>query len=258
MVDGINREAFQAGINSGELTERVVGNFRGSLENLDRILFTDKEGLYRSGWRGADVAVGVYKPPSFQNVPNLMRYLGETLGTLESKINWGDKTEVERLAAWAISMIIRIHPKLDGNGRLSKASAEILAPHKILSGYANPTWVEASHSMEKEMVASVAHVSSQRIPPALLGRQNVDPQALTEIMYDFYFHSGADWPAYILNWEMNQVGVDTKGRLTGSVLSAQSTRLMTEFVRHAPERASYPQPDTGWFSKVRNLFRSRK
>ena len=69
-------------------------------------------GQYRPG----PVYVGNYTPPSYDNVPSLMKEMVDNVNR-----HW-DEWPSTRLAAYALWEINRIHPFVNGNGRAARAA----------------------------------------------------------------------------------------------------------------------------------------
>jgi hypothetical protein len=76
-------------------------------------------GQYRTGPNRA----GDYRAPSSHDVPALMKDFGKAMGRLLPQANDADALLV---AGWALTVMIRIHPFADGNGRTARAAMNLV------------------------------------------------------------------------------------------------------------------------------------
>lgn len=67
--------------------------------------------------------------------------------------------------AWATWILINIHPKIDGNGRLAKGLAEYLFPDKRILGYKSDLWTQTFHLTDQELMEKVAQKQGIPLPP---------------------------------------------------------------------------------------------
>lgn len=81
-----------------------------------------KEGHFRSGPNRA----GPFVAPAARDVEPLMRAFGGAMGRLidDAKAN-NDDAGARLAAAWALTVMIRIHPFMDGNGRTARAAMNL-------------------------------------------------------------------------------------------------------------------------------------
>lgn len=238
----INRVALDQGIASQQYTERRLGtNYASLLRTLDSRLFTDAEGLFKAGWRTVDVGVGAYLAPKAEQVPHLLNNLGVKVGELEPKILRINYRERIKLAAWVMLIILKIHPRVDGNGRLAEAAAEQLLPsRKILGTYYN-SWDNMNKFSVAEMMRNVSLANGQPIPDLLI-RLNEhfgshDQDQLVRTNLEFYRWGGKDWVAKVLAEEIKDTSIDEKGYLISPDMAKNKALMMLAvFLDEAPER----------------------
>jgi hypothetical protein len=79
-------------------------------------------GEYRTGPNRA----GDYRAPSSHDVPQLMHDFGAAMGKL---LPQKDDADALLVSAWALTVMIRIHPFADGNGRTARAAMNLVLQH---------------------------------------------------------------------------------------------------------------------------------
>ena len=245
----INRKALREGIEIGQFRERVTGsNYSGYIRALDRRIFTDADGLFSEGWRNVDVGFAGYLPPSHQNIDELLNLLVKKVGSIESAIpRYGEGKEKEKLAAWVILMIGKIHPRVEGNGRLAEAAAEQLVPQKMILGTPFDGWDAVERLSIEDTMNKVSALNGQPIPPLLIVlHENFgshDREELNRTMAGFYRWNGKDWVTEVLKQEIDQMSVDSEGNLTAPDISSNKALMgMSVFIDEAPERPLRPNP----------------
>ena len=220
----------------------LINSFADTLKSIDRVLFEGKEGSQAVGWRNKhaqDVHVGKYLPPAYENVPELMELFAQKLDEARSCLT----TDEKRLpiAAWAAWMLINIHPKRDGNGRLSQALASYLVPEREILSFISPDWhriFSVSDPMLAEAVAQKTGAPMVDIPPP----PDKDQVALERWKKEnvpklraFYRPNGQDMPAELLKgWIENTKVVD--GKFVPSSVSQEALDRFVIYLKSAPAR----------------------
>jgi hypothetical protein len=126
-------------------------------------------GAYRTGPNRA----GDYRAPSAHDVPQLMRDFG---AAMDRMLPAHDDADALRVAAWALTVMIRIHPFADGNGRTARAAMNLAlkkSGHAILDFPADsegvykrsPIWARLKDHMRGFVVDVGWTMKDGMIPP---------------------------------------------------------------------------------------------
>lgn len=245
--DNEGRIAFRLSLSSGEFDERPADEpFKAYLRDIDRKLF--KGTSVEVGWRRKrDVTVGRYAPPQAAHVSELMGHFATKLDLLYKGVWSGPREEglprdYYKFVAWATWMLLYIHPKRDGNARLSKGFAEFLLPRKAIMFWQSELWRKILNITEPEMIDEV--VRCAEAPRTLLHEEVRDPLKLTAgqkaDLFRFYRWNGHDWPADILGDAIQETTVDESGIFQPRGFSREALELMTEFLSSAPQKPPPP------------------
>lgn len=241
-ADDINRAQFEDLVENNQLYEIPADKpFLDIVDRIDQILTRGKPNL-EAGQRVDIVHVGKYFPPLPQNVPELMKAWSNKADILWNQTAAKPNTkEREQFVAWATWVLINIHPKLDGNGRLSKAVASYLLRDRRVLGWRSDLWNSVFLITDREMMKNVAARSQTIVPevPNYPVDENLARQWVSEygpLLHRFYYPNGQDLVAGILREAIDNTYIDKMGKFHFAGLSAQALDLMTTFLAKAPKR----------------------
>ncbi len=219
--DNVNEFTFDNSILSREIYERPSDNtFADILDDVDRYLFEGKKFAER-GWRHSDVKVGTFIHPRHQNVPELLQLLSDKVTYLYKQ----DRSIYNpRLAAWTAWALINIHPKTDGNGRLTKGVVSYFMGKAGIVGWRSELWNSFFRLSDSKFNEEVSRRTGVPIPNG------------SQSSIDFYRHEGRDVVAEILKDAIEQTDFDKSGGLEPAYLSKEALDLFVRFISDASDR----------------------
>lgn len=238
----IDIKPFKQYVSSGELHERDSGSpFINILIDLDKVLFPVEGKIIHQGWRECVVHVGWYIPPAPGAVSHLLEIFANKVQSLYAGEKYVKSEDYTKFVAWATLILMDIHPKRDGNGRLAQAVAEYLMPDKHISGFTDEMWNNAFIASDLGIIDTIAKKQGRKRPdvpqpPVDDGKLQLWWVDYGGILKNFYNYQGRDWSAEFLEEAINNTTVDAQGKFQPVGISSGSLGLMEEFMRRAPLR----------------------
>lgn len=230
-------------INRGQFYEGPIPSniIQDRLANIDRIMFEKDGKTYHQGWRNEEVHVGAYLPPLAQNVPTLMDSFAQKASDLWFQVDNHNQQEMTRYTAWCLWTLINIHPKTDGNGRFSKALAEVLLPTKEVLGTRLDVWDNVFLLSDGQMMEEISRRSNRPLPDIPDEPEGHEEYKEWMIKYsptlsEFYHPQGHDYPAEILQSLIDQTRVSETGKFLPAGLSTEVFELLVEFLNKVPDK----------------------
>lgn len=237
----INIAAFKKYTRSGELHEKNVSTpFINILTELDEVLFPAEGQKLRQGWRTNEVHVGWYIPPAPAAVPHLLEiYANEVRSLYTGEKHYVRSEEYLKFTAWATWILMNIHPKQDGNGRLAQAVAEYLMPKRHVLGFYDQMWNNIFIASDLGIIDALAVKQNRKRPDVPNPPESEDRlqdwwQRYGRTLMGFYRYQGRDWSAEFLEEAINKTVVDEQGKFHPAGISPGSLGLMEEFLDRAP------------------------